>query len=261
MFLAIDVGNSDGHCGLFREDGALVKTWRWSVRKACQKDEYSVMMTGFLSTVGCGLGDIEGVIIASVVPSVERPLSDFCRDDVGCLPCYVSYKMAGVPVLAVDHPSMVGADRLANAKALVEAGRLPALAIDCGTATTFDVVDGEGHYRGGAIAPGFGVSMHALVGSTALLSPVSFEGCGMPPVVGRNTEDALRSGLYWGYIGLIEGILRRVRQHYSDLLVVGCGGYGDFLTHACSGLIERYDAHLTLRGLCHLYKAQTDTKT
>ena len=253
MFLVIDVGNSETACALC-DDDRFLRVWRFKTLAQRSDDEYRLLFESLFSFSGYALSSVTAVVISNVVPASESALMMFCRRCFSIVPLQVSASLRGLPPILLDNPQQAGGDRLANATALARGGYgFPSMAIDFGTATTFDILDKDGAYRGGAICAGFGATMASLAAQAARLSDVSFS---QQPIalVGTTTEDALRSGLYWGYVSLIEGMLERFKRLFGDSLkVVICGGFAEmFYRHflnSCS-----YDADLTLKGMVFLYK-------
>ena len=251
MFLAVDIGNSQTVCALCRGT-TLLAQWHWQTVESRSGDEYGVLIGGLLATQEHQLSQIEGVILANVVPLSEAPFAHFCERYLGRVPLLVSASMKGLPDIALQRPEQAGGDRLANAVALCRDYGCPSMAVDLGTATTFDVVDKQGRYIGGAIAPGFSVSMASLASKAARLSEVSFQQDTIG-LIGNNTEDALRSGLYWGYISMLEGMIARFRREQKGLKVIACGGAAAMVAKQ-KNLFDVHVPHLTLKGIMYLYQ-------
>ncbi|MBC6444429.1 MAG: type III pantothenate kinase [Alphaproteobacteria bacterium GM202ARS2] len=251
MFLAIDIGNSETVCALCRGT-TIIAQWRWQTVESRSGDEYGALIGGLLTSHGHKLKEIKGVILANVVPLSEGPMVDFCQRYLSVSPLVVSARMKGLPELVLPRPEQAGGDRLANAVALQRDQGGASMAVDLGTATTFDVVDKHGRYIGGAIAPGFAVSMASLAQKAARLNEVSFQRETIA-LIGDTTEDALRSGLYWGYVSMLEGMIARFRQQQKSLKVVACGGAAVMFAQQ-KGLFDEYLPTLTLKGLAYLYQ-------
>lgn len=238
MLLAIDAGNTNIVFGFF-EGKTLKHQWR------CETDIGPLQLKA-------PPGKVSAAIIASVAPKATPMLMDFCEKKYGCKPMMVGGPEAkpGVGVL-VDHPQEVGADRIVNAVAAAALFTPPLIVIDFGTATTFDVVDEKG-YRGGVIAPGIGLSARALHMAAAKLPQV--EAQKPKKVIGTNTVACMQSGLYWGYVSLSEGIIRRIREEYGqNLAVVATGGLSSLIAQDVAA-IEHVDPDLTLKGLQIIYE-------
>jgi type III pantothenate kinase len=252
MLLAIDAGNTNTVFAVF--DGAQRRgLWRAATEARRMPDEYAVWLDQVMRRDGIDPKDIDQAIIASVVPSATFNLSRLCTERYGARPLIIGEDgvYLGIEVL-LDRPDEVGADRLVNAVAAFDAIEGALIVVDFGTATTFDVVDGEGNYRGGAIAPGINLSLDALHQAAARLPKVDI----VRPahVIGRNTVTAMQSGIYWGYVGLIEGLIGRIRAEMigsgigAPRAVVATGGLASLFGEATPS-IDRIDDDLTLRGL------------
>jgi type III pantothenate kinase len=196
---------------------------------------------------------VKAAIIASVVPEANFHLAKLCRDHFRCEPMMIGDPdcETGIDVL-LDRPEEIGADRIVNAVGGVSSRKPPLLIVDFGTATTFDVVDAEGNYAGGAIAPGVNLSLQALHMAAAKLPRV-----GIAPskrVIGKNTNEAIQSGIYWGYAGLIEGMIARIKKEFGKpMTVIATGGLARLFAGAVEG-IDHFDPDLTLRGLYKIYE-------
>ena len=213
MLLTIDVGNTNTVFALFVEK-TMVGSWRSVTQAQRTSDEYAVFLRSLIQVKRMDLHGIKAVIIGSVVPEANFNLIKFCREHIPCDPLMVGSPQVetGIKIL-LDHPEEIGADRIINAIGGVLAYKPPLLIIDFGTATTFDVVDGDGNYVGGAIAPGINLSLQALHMAAAKLPRI-----GIAPtkqVIAKNTSDAIRSGIYWGYVGLIEGMIERIKTEFG----------------------------------------------
>ncbi|WP_029008467.1 type III pantothenate kinase [Azospirillum halopraeferens] len=252
MLLAIDAGNTNVVFAIY--DGDVQRgLWRIGTDPRRTADEYMVWLTHLMALRALAPGDIDGCIIASVVPGATFNLKRLCKDHFGCEPMIVGQPTVSLGAKAVvERPDEVGADRLVNAVAAAAAYPLPLIVIDFGTATTFDVVDEDGNYRGGVIAPGINLSLEALHMAASKLPRVEI----VQPaaVIGRNTVQCMQSGIFWGYVGLIEGLVERIRAEYGrPMTVVGTGGLAVLFAKA-THLIEHTDAELTLRGLLLIYR-------
>lgn len=252
MLLAIDCGNTNIVFAVF--DGEQVKgEWRSSTAADRTADEYGVWLTLLLGTAGLKPADISAAIVASVVPANVFTLKTLCRRYFGCEPLVVGEPEVklGLKVL-LDRPEEVGADRLVNAVAAHARYKGPLIVIDFGTATTFDVVAENGDYLGGAIAPGINLSLEALHMAAAKLPRIAV---GRPrSVVGKSTVPAMQSGVYWGYVGLIEGLVRRISEEIgTTATVVATGGLAPLFMEA-TDVIHHLDQDLTLRGLLEIHR-------
>lgn len=252
MLLAIDIGNTNVHLGLWNGDG-----WRlsWRARTVADKmpDEYAVLVRNFLDTADVGYGAITGVIISSVVPPLTLAFSELTRRYLNQEPLVVRHDTKTGVQIDIDQPEQAGADRIVNAAAIVAKHTYPAIVIDFGTATTFDVISKEGALIGVAIAPGVGVAHDALVSRAARLHKVDL----VPPPspIGRNTIHAMQSGIFWGYVGLVEGIVKRIKDDMPDehIHVYGTGGLA-VIFNQHTDVIDEILPELTLDGLHAIYE-------
>ncbi len=208
MLLALDVGNTNTVLGLYNSADQLVAHWRVSTHRTQTADEYGVFFVNLFNLHGLSTSQVQHIIISSVVPPVESTLSQVCESYFHLKPLFVEPGIkTGMPVL-VDNPAELGADRLVNAIAAYEKYGGPAIIVDFGTATTFDVVSVKGEYLGGIISPGLGISADALFSRAARLGRVDIKR--PAKVIGTTTVAHIQSGLYYGYIGLVDGILERM---------------------------------------------------
>ena len=258
MLLAIDSGNTNLVVALFADE-TLCGTWRLETNPRRTVDELAVWILQFIALKGFCAGDVDAVAIANVVPEVMRSLNHLARDYFNCEPLIVGSPDLDIGVEAhIDRPEEVGADRLVNALAAHKLYVAPLIVIDFGTATTFDVVDGEGNYCGGVICPGINLSIQALRMAAAKLPGIDI--CHPDWVIGQTTIQAMQSGVFWGYIGLIEGIENRIRSEMAQkfsltpetIKVVATGGLASLFAEATHH-IQHVDGNLTLKGLAYIY--------
>ncbi|NQV48292.1 MAG: type III pantothenate kinase [Rhodospirillaceae bacterium] len=248
MLLAIDSGNTNTVFAVFDQNGEILGEWRSSTNAARTSDEYGVWLMQLMALDDIDRNTIDASIIATVVPATLFNLKSMCRDYFHSEPLIIGQPDVhlGLKVL-VDQPDEVGADRLVNA--ISGHGRYggPLIIVDFGTATTFDVVDKDGNYIGGVIAPGVNLSLEALHAAAAKLPRVAI---GRPDrVIGKGTVEAMQSGIYWGYISMIEGLVTRIREEFGgDMNVIATGGLAPLFAQSTE-MIECADAELTLRGL------------
>lgn len=256
MILAIDVGNTNTVLGLYSE-GTLLRCWRITSDKQRTADEYAVLVHELFEMAGFGFGDVKGGVISCVVPPILAALERLCRNYFKLQAVVVGPEVeTGMPIL-YDHPREVGADRIVNAVAAYEKYRCSLIVIDFGTATTFDYITGRGEYLGGAIAPGIGISAEALFERTSKLPRVEF--VAPPGVIARNTVHSIQSGLIYGYAGLVDGIVNRMRQEGRDTpLVIATGGLAPLIA-PISETIAEVDANLTLEGMLLIYQRNATT--
>ena len=252
MLLAIDSGNTNIVFAVY--DGENLKgEWRASSDAKRTADEYGVWLTHLMLLDNLKVEDISASILATVVPETLFSLKNLCRKYFKTNPLIVGETGVEIGVdILIDDPDEVGADRLVNATAAHHRYGGPLIVIDFGTATTFDVVNESGSYCGGVIAPGINLSLDALHMAAAKLPRVAVQ---KPKgVIGTKTVSAMMSGVYWGYVGLIEGVLSRIKAEYgSQMCVVATGGLAP-LFFAEIAAIEHLDKDLTLRGLSEIYR-------
>ncbi len=260
MLFVLDVGNTNTVLGVFRAAvngdeihfGPLVAHWRVSTTKTQTVDEYGVLFRNLFAMNGLEFTAVKGTVISSVVPPLDSVLREVCERYFHSRPLFVEPGIkTGMPV-HYDNPAEVGADRIVNSVAAFEKYGGPCIIVDFGTATTFDVVSRKGEYLGGVITPGIGISADALFARTARLPRVDVR---KPPrVLATNTVNSVQSGLYYGYLGLIDGILERLLAELGDnVTVVATGGLAA-LMGGDSRYIRKVDDLLTLEGLRIIYE-------
>ena len=253
MLLAIDAGNTNTVFAVFDGDGVIRGEWRSSTDINRTADETGIWLSQLLSLAGLSRSDISAAIIASVVPASLFNLRLLCRRYFSCQPLVIGAADVDIGIrILVDRPEEVGADRLVNAVAAHQMFGGPQIIVDFGTATTFDVIDGDGGYLGGTIAPGINLSLEALHQAAAQLPRV---GIGRPErVIGKNTIQAMRSGIFWGYVGLIEGTIARIREELgASAGVIATGGLATLFADCCP-VLDRVVSDLTLRGLLLIHR-------
>lgn len=246
LLLAIDIGNTNIVVGAFREE-TLVASWRLSTVADRTSDEYGVVMSGLLRKAQLDEPEIRGVAISSVVPTLTATFRELAAGYFDVPALVVSADLqTGVRLLA-ENASEVGADRIVNALAAAHRHRLPAIVVDFGTATTFDAVSAERELMGSAIAPGFHTAMEGLFRRAARL--FSVELVPPPQAIGRTTVASLQSGAVFGYVGLVEGLVRRIRAEMGgDPCVIATGGLASAVV-PFTDIFDATDEHLTLHGL------------
>jgi type III pantothenate kinase len=245
LLLAVDAGNTQITLGAFR-DQALIQTWRLHTHPHYTSDELGTQWRELLEDAALG-ADVSGVIIASVVPSLDEPLAEAALRYLRCTPLVVSAATSlGIRNL-YKNPQEVGADRLVNAVAVHALVGGPAIVVDFGTATTFDCVSARGDYLGGVIAPGLEIAQEALVSRTAKLPRVIFQA--PSSVLGKSTTESLQSGLFYGYVSLVEGLLTRLTHEMRGRpKAVATGGLSPVIGPRIK-MITRIMPTLTLEGL------------
>jgi len=246
MLLCIDVGNTNIVLGVF--DGEeLVADFRLHTDERSTGDELGLLVSGLLESRGIGTGSITAVVVSNVVPILSRPIDELSHHYFKMAPMVVGPGIrTGMRILYED-PRQVGADRIVNSIAAFRRYGGPAVLVDFGTATTFDAISKNGDYLGGAIAPGIVISLDALVAHAAKLTRVEL--VAPPVVIGRNTAASMQAGLVYGYVGLIEGIVERMKKELGDgARVIATGGLAELIA-AQTGVIDTVDQRLTLDGL------------
>ncbi|MEO5348958.1 MAG: type III pantothenate kinase [Magnetococcus sp. YQC-3] len=264
MLLVIDIGNTNIVLGIYREtttegDGGtgqgrvLLHHWRIATRVEQTGDEYGILIANLFHLARIAPEQVKGAIVASVVPPIQSALVRVLKRNFRISPLLVGPGIkTGMPILC-DNPREVGADRIVNAVAAFDRMRQAVIVVDFGTATTFDLVSERGEYLGGAIAPGLGLATKVLSERTAQLPSVDL----VRPqrVIGRNTVGSMHSGLYWGYVGLVDGLVRRMiaESGFANVRVIATGGLARMISGG-SECIELVDEYLTLAGLQLLYE-------
>lgn len=247
MLLVMDVGNTNTVLGVY-EKTHLLAHWRLTTVRDRTVDEYGILARNLLTLASIEAAAIDALIVASVVPPLNSVLESMARAYFKLKPLFVEPGVkTGMPIL-YDNPQEVGADRIVNGVAAFERCRSAAIVVDFGTATTFDAISAKGEYLGGAIAPGLSISAEALFERAARLPRVDIR---RPPnVIGRNTTHSLQAGLFFGYLGLVQGILERMRQEMAaPVRTIGTGGLVSPLEAELRTILDDLDPNLTLEGL------------
>ena len=251
MLLAIEQGNTNTLFAV--HDGQTwLAQWRTATEAARTADEYAVWLNQLMHMQSLGLSDIDACIISSVVPQSLFNLRNLARRYLGCEPMVVGENVdLGVEV-RIDKPSEAGADRLVNTVGAFIAHGGPLIVVDSGTATNFDIVGPDGAFEGGIIAPGANLSMQALHTAAARLPRVAIQ----RPVnaIGKDTVGAMQSGIFWGYVGLIDGLIARIKAEYGrPMKVIGTGGVASLFEGVIAS-IDVFDRDLTIRGMLEIYR-------
>lgn len=246
MLLTIDIGNTNITLGLY-EGTTLNKHWRMATNHERMPDEYGIMMLDLLDHSNVRPVDLEGICLASVVPPLTSRVIQACNDYLHANPLNVNVATNTGVAIQIDDPKGLGADRLVDVVAVKKYYGSPACVVDFGTATTFDAIDSNGAYIGGAIAPGIGISAEALVNYTAQLPRVDLQA--PPSVIGKNTIHAMQSGLLFGYVSMVEGMVIRFEELLGpNMKVIATGGLAELVAKQTS-VIQITAPWLTLDGL------------
>jgi len=259
MLLAIDIGNTNVVVALFDPgsgpgQGAKIKArWRIATDPRRTADEYAVWLMHLFTIQGVERKDIDRIIVATVVPRALHNIEVLARNYFQIEPMVAGQGAADYGIeIDVDQPRSLGADRAVNAVAAHARYPGDLIVVDFGTATTFDVVDGKGAYKGGVIAPGINLSLDALVGNTAKLPRIAIEVPETQSVIGKNTEDQMLIGVFWGYVAMMEGLIARMKAEVGrPVTVVATGGLA-LLFNEATTIFDAVDADLTLDGLAIL---------
>ncbi len=247
MLLVIDIGNTNTVIGVY-DGNHLIKDWRIRTERNTTEDEFNLLITGLFGGSGIRLKDIDRTIISSVVPPMVTILNSFCLKYLGYSPHWVdAASYTGMPILT-HNPAEVGADRIVNAVAAFDKYHSSLIVIDFGTATTFDSISEKGEYLGGAISPGIMISSEALFRKASKLPRVEIF---VPPesVIGKDTAHSIKAGIIYGYAGLVDGMVKRMKAEMgTNPRIIATGGLAE-LIYKVSDTIEAVEPALTLDGL------------
>ncbi|MCD6582986.1 MAG: type III pantothenate kinase [Desulfuromusa sp.] len=251
MLLVIDIGNSNTVLGIYDQQN-LKNNWRIGTDKDRTVDEYAMLINNLFQLSGLQFSGLDDVIVSSVVPPMLDTIEGLCQQYFKLKPYVVGPGMkTGMPI-QYDNPREVGADRIVNAIAAYERSKCGLIVVDFGTATTFDVISPDGSYQGGAIAPGVGISADALFERASKLPRVEFSR--PDQVIAKNTVNSMQSGIFFGYVGLVEGIVSRMKKELLERpKVIATGGLAAPISTA-TNCIDQVEPFLTLEGLRILYE-------
>lgn len=258
MLLAFDVGNTNIVCGVY-QGHQLVDHWRMSTDRLQTADGYGVQIGTLFLLNGLHFSDVEDIIISTVVPPLTPILERMAMRYFKIKPIFVGPGIKTGMNILYDNPKELGADRIVNAVAVVEEYGGPAIVIDLGTATTFCAINSKGNYLGGAVAPGIGISMEALFQRASKLPRIELKKT--KRVICKNTVSAMQAGIYYGFVGQVDGIVTRIKEELgeSNITVIATGGLAALISSG-SHTIDIVDPMLTLKGLLHLYERNKDEK-
>lgn len=252
MLLVIDVGNTNIKLGVFK-DGILLNSWRISVKTSRTADEFGTSILSIFATKNLTVGDIDGIIMSSVSPSINYTLEHACIYYMGIKPLMVGVGVKTGLNIKYTNPQEVGADRIVNSVAAYNIYGGPCIIVDFGTATTFNVVSDKGEFLGGAISPGIKSSLESLYQNTAKLMKVEL----IKPdhVICKNTVNNIQAGTIYGFTGLVGYMVKKMKEEsgYDNVKVIATGGLSELITQVNDGIIDITDRFLTLKGLEIIY--------
>lgn len=250
MLLVIDIGNTNITLAIFKKD-KIISTFRLTTNSQRTSDEYGSFILTFIQSSGIKSEDIEDIIISTVVPKIMYSFNNAIYKYLKKEPIIIGPGIKTGISLKIENPKSLGGDRLVDAVGAYNLYGGPCIAIDFGTATTFDIVDENGTFIGGATAPGIGISTNALSNMAAQLPEISIRK--PKSIIGKNTISSMQAGVVYGYIGLTEKIITELKKEYgSDLKVISTGGLGKIISNE-TDLIDTYDQELTFKGLKIIY--------
>ena len=257
MLLTIDIGNTNIVVGIY-QDGKLTYHWRTATAAHRMADEYAMLVNNFFTFEGLRFADVKDAIICSVVPSLTATFSDFCARYLKIKALEVGPGIRTGMRILYENPRDVGADRIANSVAAQRLYGGPAIIVDFGTATTLDAINADGDYLGGSISPGIGIAAEALFQRAARLYRIQLTA--PKTAIGRNTPAAMQSGILFGYVGLIEGLVARFKKEMGEARVIATGGLAEVIAKE-STCIEVVDQWLTLEGLRIVYEMNAEGRS
>lgn len=250
MLIVIDIGNTNITMGIYHQD-QLIGTYRLTTKFQRTSDEYGFMLLSFLSASSISADDIQDIIISSVVPKINYSFTNCIKKYLHKNPIFIGPGVKTGIDIRIDNPSTLGADRLVDAAGAYYTYGGPCLVIDFGTATTYDVVSEKGEFLGGATAPGIGICANALSSQAAKLPEIEIQKS--ERVIAKNTIKSMQAGVFFGYIGQTEYLIKQIKKEYQqDMKVISTGGLGRMIAKE-TDFIDIYDADLTFKGLKIIY--------
>lgn len=257
MLLCVDIGNSNIVLGVYRDE-ELQANWRIATDAQKMPDEYGILLLNLMARSEVPRQEIDGIVLASVVPPLTEIIVEMLREYIGLEPLVVGSGVKTGVSVRYDSPRDVGADRIVKAAWVLHHYGGPACVVDFGTATVFDALSARGEYLGGAIAPGLRIAAEALFQRTAMLRRVDLQRPAR--AIGTNTVDAMRSGILWGYVGLVEGMVARfVAELGPGTHVIGTGGLAPLVANE-TAVFEAVDPWLVLKGLRLVYEMNREQR-
>jgi len=257
MIFVLDTGNTNTVLGVFKHN-KLIHEWRIRTDIRKTEDEYGMLIKSLFEDRGIAFSDFKGIIISSVVPPIMKALEKMCQKYFDIEPLIIGKDEVGSYLkMNYPHPNEIGADRIVNAVGAIDQYGGPLIIIDFGTATTYCYVNEDNAYTGGLIAPGITISMEALYQKASKLPKIEITA--PDQVVGSSTVEAMQSGVFYGYIGQVDGIIKRIKtEKENDPMVIATGGLAHLLANE-SEMIDKVDTHLTLKGLYLIYQHHIQT--